>query len=176
MWSAYFGRMLCSLVARALRHGKVRRLGFTLVETVVAMGLCSVALSAFYMAVAQGLRILKGATEQAAASQLIEQRFETMRARPLWTDVITTTGVQAPLAPGVVSGLANVLETYTVGPYPGNTVAFTVVRQANGTVSATGNSLPLSQISVRITGVVSWGTPPLRRTRRVSTVFTKGGL
>jgi type II secretory pathway pseudopilin PulG len=164
---------------KSSRHSSARRRGFTLAETVVAMGVCSIALSVFYVAVAQGLRIVKNATEQAAASQLLEQRIEALRARPFWGNVITTSGVKAVLAMELptTSGLAQVSESCTVGSYPGDVVAFTVTRQPDGTVSVTGSSLPVSQTSVRITEFVSWGASPQGlRTRSVSTVFTKGGL
>ena len=161
------------------RRKRARWLGFTLTETVVAMGICSVALSGFYVSVAQGLRIVKLATEQGAASQLLEQRFEELRARPMWRNVITISGIKAALAEEVAGAsiLAQASETCTVGPYPGEAIAFSVTRQPDGTLSATGGSLPGSQTSVRVVSSVSWGAPPQpRRTRSVATVFTKGGL
>lgn len=156
-----------------------RSRGFTLAETVVAMALCVVAMSVFYGAIARGMRIVKDAREQAMASHLIEQRFEGFRGRMFWTDVITVSGIHGLVAKNArnVGGLAAVSETYTVTPHPGQIAAISVTRLESGQITSSGQSLPLSQRSVRITAAFSWGAPPQpRRTHSVSTIFTKGGL
>jgi hypothetical protein len=144
------------------------------------MGVSALACAAFYATIAQGIRIVRDARDAAAASQLIEQRFEAIRARPLWESVITPAGMRAALSPGFAagSGIGQATETFSVGAYPGEAVAFAISRQPNGAVTTTGNALPASQTCVRVTGTVEWGQPqrPRRHTRVVSTIFTKGGL
>ena len=143
------------------------------------MAVCSLAITAFYGAVAQGLRIVKTAREQALASQLLEQRFEALRARKFWTTVTTKSGLANALEEPVASaaGLAEVSESFRVGPYPGEKVAFTVTRRADGRVSQTGSSLPSTQGSVWVTGVVTWRSgAKTTRSRSISSVLTRGGL
>lgn len=147
-----------------------------MIEVIVAMGLCSIALSGFYMASAQGLRLVKSASEQTAASHLLEKRIEGFRSRPVWSQVITIAGVKAQLSQGLATGMPNATETFTVGPYPGTSVAFTVIRPPIGGIVASGTSLEPRQTSVRMTGTVTWGSGANARTRVTSTIFTKAGL
>ena len=173
----FFSVFVARTINREALRGSLR--AFTLTETLVALGLCSMVLSVFYVTVAQGLRIVKNASEQAAASQFLEQRLETLRARPFWSNVVTISGVRAALAEELPSGtaLADVSESCSVGPDPGEAVAFTVTRRGDGTTAFSGTSLPSSQTSVRVVYAISWGAPPqVRRTRTVATIFTKGGL
>ena len=166
----------------ALRSGPpalCRRGGFTLVETLVAMGLCVLGLSVFYAAVSRCLRLVQDAREQAAVSQLIEQRFDSLRGRSFWTEVITISGLRGAIAKTSpnAGALAALSETYTVMAHAGQIAAFSVTRRDDGSITSTGASLPLSQRSVRINAALTWGAAPHpRRTRSVSTVFTKGGL
>lgn len=150
--------------------------GITLIEVIVAMGLCSIALSAFYMAAGQGVRLVKNTTEQTAASHLLEKRVEAFRARTVWTNVITITGVKAELSQGLASGLPNVTETYAIGPYPGTAVSFAVTRPPVGPVITTGASLSTAQTSIRLTGTATWGSGVTARRRVTSTILTKAGL
>jgi hypothetical protein len=143
------------------------------------MGVSILAVGVFYLAVANGLRIVKTAREQSMASLLLEQRLELFRTQPAWTAVISTGGLKGILAtelPGAAA-LPAAVERFTISTYPGDAEAFSGVRNAAGAVSASGTSLPLSQTSIRVTGTVSWGTASRdRRTRTISTVLTKGGL
>ena len=153
--------------------------GFALVELIVAIGLCSVVLSGFYVAIGQGVRIVKNARDQSAASQLLDQRFETMRSRQLWSSVITKSGLSESVTPDLARalGLAKASETYVVGPYPGNAEAFRVIRKPDGTTVTTGNSMSNSDACIRITATVQWGTlGQVPRVRTISTIFTRGGL
>lgn len=160
-------------------HRTPRHRGFTLAETLVAMALCAVAFGVFHAGLSQGMKVVKDAREEVAASQLLEERLDALRAAPLWTNLITPTGLTAALTldSPAAQQLLSATETFTVSPYPGDTAAFTVMRDPMGKVSAQGNPLPLSQGSVRISGLLTWGgSAKFRRTRSVSKIFTRGGL
>jgi Tfp pilus assembly protein PilV len=154
--------------------------GFTLMEAMISIGLCALAFSIFYTAIAQGFRIVKNARAHAAASQLLEQRFEALRARTFWSSMITSRGLQAAVSEQPINRavLTDCSEAYDVAAYPGGSTAFAVTRHPDGSVTTSGAPLPTSQRAVKITGAIVWGKAGAgpRHTRVVSTVFTKGGI
>jgi hypothetical protein len=120
-------------------------------EAMISIGLCALAFSIFYAAIAEGFRIVKNARAHAAASQLLEQRFEALRARIFWSSMITARGLQAAVAEQPVNSavLTDVSEVYDVAAYPDGSTAFAVTRHADGSVTTTGTSLPTSERAVK---------------------------
>ena len=81
-------------------HGSQRRncAAFSLVEVVIAMMITVIAITAFYSSAGQALRIMKAGKEVALASEILQERMETLRAAPLWTSVTAPGGVGTAVA------------------------------------------------------------------------------
>ena len=67
--------------------------GFTLVESVVAMGMTAVALAGFYASEQQAARIARSGRTVASASEMLQERIEAFRYAPPWTNVTTGAGI-----------------------------------------------------------------------------------
>lgn len=137
-----------------------------------------ISLAAFFAATAQAIRIVRSGKEIAAASQMLQQRIETFRYSPPWTNATTPTGIQNLIktAAATASNFPKATETFTVTPYPSGGTPLVVTRNSDGTITTTGPSMATEKC-VQFTVMVSWtGLGGIQRTRQVSTVMTKGGL
>ena len=161
-------------------HGSRRRncAAFSLVEVVIAMMITVIAITAFYSSAGQALRIMKAGKEVALASEILQERMETLRAAPLWTSVTTSAGIGnvAANATASAANLPGVTETFTITAYPGAGTPLVVMRLPSGTFLNLGSSLS-AQYCVKVTARVNWtGVGNVVRSRQMSTIVTKGGL
>ena len=143
-----------------------------------AMIVSIISLVGLFAAVGQAIRIVRSGKEIASASQMLQQRLETFRYTPPWTNITTSAGIgtQVTNAAAVSTNFNNATETFTVAPYPAGGTPLVVTRSPAGTLSTTGSDIP-SQRCVKITCGVAWtGVGNIQRTRQMSTIMTKGGL
>ncbi|MHA3773037.1 PulJ/GspJ family protein [Verrucomicrobiota bacterium sgz303538] len=153
--------------------------GFTLTETLTALGLSVIILTAFYAAAGQAIRTVRLGRETASATQLLQQRLESFHSAKLWSYVSTPSDFTTMVTDSLpaMANFPGVVETYTITAYPAGTPSFTATRNANGTVSTSGASLPATQKCVTITGQLTWtGAGNVSRSRTQATLLTKGGF
>ncbi len=155
-----------------------RATAFTLVETMVAMAVSMISLVALFAATGQAIRIVRSGQEIAAASQMLQQRIESFRYTPPWTNITTAAGITTLVttAAATATNFKNATETFSVEPYPAGGTPLVVTRTPLGALSTTGSSLATQQC-VKFTVSVTWtGIGNVQRTRQLSTIMTKGGL
>ncbi|HEY6071513.1 MAG TPA: hypothetical protein VIU85_09085, partial [Chthoniobacterales bacterium] len=121
------------------------------------------------------------ARESACASQVLQQRVESMRIAN-WHQVTDSSWlVQNVLnsdAPGS-NQLKNVSETLTLVPYGSSTVGNTQISRTNGTVTlVSSNSALLGENAVKIIWTVNYTAAPNDRTisRQIVAILAKGGV
>jgi type II secretory pathway pseudopilin PulG len=155
------------------------RSGFTLVETVVALGVAVAAMTAFFASAGQAIRVLKSGKETASASLLLQQRTEALRANRLWSNITTVGGFTKLItnAAAASPGLPGATEMFTVSAYPPDGSSFTITRDSSGAISTAGASLASSQRCVKVRAQLSWiGVGKLSRNRAQATLLAKGGI
>jgi hypothetical protein len=158
--------------------GLNRRAGFTLVETLVAMGVTVMSLAGFYLASGQAVRIVRAGKEMGCASEMLQQRIEDFRYTPPWTNLTTVAGITSVVSTStaISQNLKGVTETFTVVPYPAGGTPLVVTRSSDGTITSSGSDLS-AQRCVKLTVAASWkGVSNAVRTRQMSTIVAKGGL
>ncbi len=144
----------------------------------IAIAVSVIALAGLFAAAGQATRIVRSGKEIASASQMLQQRLETFRYTPPWTNITTDAGMRTLIttATATATNFANATETFTVEPYPAGGTPLVITRTPAGALSTTGSDLS-SQRCVKLTVSVSWtGIGNIQRTRQMSTIVTEGGL
>lgn len=156
-----------------------KRDGFTLTEILVTLALCVTAMTIFYAASGQAIRLVRAGKESASATQLLQQRLESFHSSTLWKDGASPANLKllVALTQPALASLPGVEELYTVSGYPSGTPSFTVTRKGNGTITTSGTAIPVSQKCVKISGQVTWkGAWNISRSHTQATILSKGGL
>lgn len=151
--------------------------GFSLVETLVALGVTVAAIAGLSASAQQASVIARSGKGFASGSQVLQQRVESFRRSTTWTNVTTAAGIAslAASASANASTFANVTETFTVQPYPSGN-ALVVTRSPSGTFSNNGVTLPTTTL-VKLTITATWtATGNTSRSKQISTLVAKGGL
>ena len=155
-----------------------RRSAFSLIESLVAIGISIIALTGFYGSSGQAMRVLRSGRQTVSASQILQERIETFRTTTRWSSITTPQGITA-LVTNATSSAANfpaVTETFTVVAYPTAGTPIVVTRSANGTITSSGSTLA-TQSGVKLTVQATWtGNGTTSRTRQLATILTSGGL
>jgi hypothetical protein len=144
----------------------------------IAMAVCIIGLTGTFAAVGQAIRIVRSGKEIASASQMLQQRLETFRYTPPWTNITTSSGITTLVSSATASAtnFANATEVFSVEPYPAGGTPLVITRSPAGVLSTSGSDLS-AQPCVKFTITVSWkGIGNIQRTRQLSTIMTKGGL
>jgi uncharacterized protein (TIGR02598 family) len=157
------------------------RQGFTLVEAMMAAGIAALFLGSLFAINSSSMGTIKMAREAAAASQVLQQRIESMRIAN-WHQVTDADWIQANLlntdAPGSVD-LKSVSETLTISPYGSGNVGDTQLTRTNGSAVITQrNSALLAENAVKIVWTVTYTGAPNDRsiTRQTVAILGKGGV
>jgi len=162
---------------KALTYRRGAESAFTLVETMVAVGVAIAAIAGLSASAQQALRIARAGKSVASANEMIEERMESFRYAPIWSNVTTATGIAsvASVPTASAASFPNVTETFSVQPFPTGS-QLVVTRNPNG--SFTNNGVDLSAIKcVKFTVTAAWtesGNRPL--STQFSTIIAKGGL
>ena len=160
-----------------MRSNGRQQQGFTLVESVVAMGVTTVALLGFYASEQQAARIARAGRAVASASEMLQERIEAFRYAPPWTNITTAAGIASVTAsaPAIAANFTYVSETFTVQGYPSGS-QLVVTRSPSGTFTNNGVDLSSSRC-VKLTVTATWLAPGnVSRTRQISTIVTRGGI
>jgi prepilin-type N-terminal cleavage/methylation domain-containing protein len=148
-----------------LHDKKKRRAGFTLVETMVAMGVFGVGMFSLYAGISLGFSIVNHTREGLRATQIMVEKMETIRLYS-WEQINTSGFIPA---------------TFTEYYYPpgnGNTNGWSAGVTFTGTVAlGTGpTGLSYSTNLTKVTIGLNWVTGGVSRSKQMSTYVARNGL
>src|SRR5947209_3216527 len=147
--------MFCS------RRASVR--GSTLIEAMMAAGISAIFLGSLFAINSSSMGTIKMARETAAASQVLQQRVESMRIAN-WHQITDADWIRLNLlnasAPGSTD-LKSVSETVTLSPYGSGTTGDTVLtRNRNSATISRENTALLTENAIKVTWTINYiGAP-----------------
>lgn len=157
------------------------RAGVTLVESTIATAVAALFLSSLFSINTSSMQTVKMAREAAAASQILQQRIESMRIAN-WHQITDATWIKDNLmntaAPGS-GAMKSLSEQLTLVPYGSNTVGNTQLVRSNGQVNIINNNQSLlAESAVKVIWTVTYTGTPADRTvqRQVVAILAKGGV
>lgn len=155
--------------------------GFALIECTIATAISALFLGSLFLMNSSAMDTIQMARESACASQVLQQRIESMRIAN-WHQVTDANWLSGNLlntdAPGA-NLLKNVSETLTLVPYGSSTVGNTQLTRTSGVVSTvSNNSALLAESAVKIIWTVSYTAAPNDRpiSRQIVAILAKGGV
>ena len=155
--------------------------GFTLIEAMMAAAISALFLGSLFAINTSSMQTIKMARESAAASQVLQQRIESMRIAN-WHQITDADWIAANLlnsdAPGSVN-LKAISETLTLAPYGSGTVGNIQLTRSSGSVAInTRNTTLLSENAVKVVWTVNYTGAPNDRpaTRQTVAILGKGGV
>src|SRR2546430_13558132 len=164
-----------------LRHPRAEQTAFALIECTIATAVSALFLGSLFLMNSSAMDTIQMARESACASQVLQQRIESMRIAN-WHQVTDaswlTTNLLNADAPGS-NQLKNISETLTLVPYGSNTVGNTQLTRTNGAVSVvSNNSALLGENAVKIIWTVNYTAAPNDRviSRQIVAILAKGGV
>jgi len=164
-----------------LSLARARQGGSTLLEAAFAASISALFLGSLFTMNTSTMGTIKMAREAAWASQVLQQRIESMRIAN-WHQVTDASWIQTNLlntdASGS-SGLKNLSETLTLVPYGSAATAATKLTRSNGaTQVVTLNSSLLTESAMKVIWTVNFTGAPHDRatTRQTVTILAKGGV
>jgi uncharacterized protein (TIGR02598 family) len=164
-----------------LRSVPTSREGFTLVEAMMAAGVAALFLGSLFAINTASMGTIKMARESAAASQVLQQRVESMRIAN-WHQITDANWIQANLlnadAPGS-DDLKAPSETLTISPYGSGNVGNTQLTRTNGSAVITQtNTTLLNENAIIVVWTISYTGAPNDRsiTRQTVAILGKGGV
>src|SRR5260370_15248711 len=154
---------------------------FALVECTIATAVSALFLGSLFLLNSSAMATIQLARESACASQVLQQRVESMRIAN-WHQVTDANWLLTNLlnsdAPGA-SQLTNMSETLTLVPYGSTTVGNTQLNRANGAANiVANNSALLGENAVKIIWTVNYTAVPNDRiiSRQIVVILAKGGV
>ena len=163
------------------RYYRLPQHGFALIESAIATSISALFLGSLFLLNTSAMDTITMAREAACASQLLQQRIESMRIAN-WHQVTDAVWLETNLlnadAPGA-SQLKNISETVTLVPYRSSTVGNSQLTRTNGTVSIVANNAALlSENAVKIIWTVNYNGAPNDRSmsRQTVAILAKGGV
>jgi type II secretory pathway pseudopilin PulG len=157
------------------------RRGFTLIENMFACGVVSMFLGGVFALNSNSMITLRMGRDEAAASQVLQQRVEQMRIAN-WQRITDPTWLRDNVLNQGADGAQNLRslnETVTIAPYNSATVATNTFTSANGTASAgSSNTSLIAEGGILVTWTESWTGLPNNRihTRQATAILGKGGV
>jgi len=164
-----------------LRQPRAEQTGFALIECTIATAISALFLGSLFLMNSSAMDTIQMARESACASQVLQQRIESMRIAN-WHQVTDANWLATNLlntdAPGA-NQLKGVSETLTLVPYGSSTVGNTQMTRTNGSVSiVSANSTLLGENAVKIIWTVNYTAAPNDRpiSRQIVAILAKGGV
>lgn len=160
---------------------KRQRAGTTLIETTIAAGISALFLGSLFTMNSTSMQSIKMAREAACASQILQQRVESLRIAN-WHQVTDASWLAANIfnadAPGG-SALKASTETLLLVPYGSSTVGNTKLQRTSGTATIVNNNPALlTENSVKVIWTVNYTGAPNDRpcSRQTVAILSKGGV
>jgi type II secretory pathway pseudopilin PulG len=155
--------------------------GFALVECTIATAISALFLGSLFLMNSSAMDTIQMARESACASQVLQQRIESMRIAN-WHQVTDANWLLTNLlnadAPGT-SQLTNFSETLVLVPYGSSTVGNTQLTRSSGSASVVSNNTALlPESAIKVIWTVSYTASPNNRTisRQIVAILAKGGV
>ena len=155
--------------------------GTSLVEAMIAACTSALFLASLFTMNMSAMRTMRTAREAANASQVLQQRVESMRIAN-WHQVTNADWVKNNLLNTSAAGgdaLKNATETLTLAPYEGTTSGATqIVRSGGVTQIVNRNSDLLKEHAIKVIWTVAYkgGAQGASTTRQTVAVLAKGGV
>jgi Tfp pilus assembly protein PilV len=165
--------MLCSQAAP--------QRGTTLIEAMIAAALSALFLGSLFAMNTSSMATIKMARDAACASQILQQRVESLRIAN-WHQITDAIWLRDNLLNVDAAGanqLKDASETLTLIPYGSSTPGNTKLTRANGSaIIENQNTALLGENALKIVWMVSYtGTPNDRSiTRQTVAILAKGGV
>ncbi|MDQ6808729.1 MAG: type II secretion system GspH family protein [Verrucomicrobiota bacterium] len=157
------------------------RAGFTLLESLVAAALMALFLGTLFALNTSSMQTIRMARESAGASQLLQQRVESLRIAN-WHQVTDADWLKTNLLNTATPGagiLHATTETVTLIPYDSAATGNTQLVRTNGVASIVNrNATLLAENAVKVIWTVAYNGAPNNRVyaRQVVAVLAKGGV
>src|SRR5437870_5661747 len=155
--------------------------GFALIECTIATAIAALFLGSLFLMNTSAMGTIQMARETACASQVLQQRIESMRIAN-WHQVTDADWVQTNLlnsdAPGT-SQLKNISETLTLAPYGSSAIGNTQLTRSRGVVSIIAkNTTLLAENAIKIIWTINYTGAPNDRpaSRQTVAILAKGGV
>jgi len=164
-----------------LRRPRAEQSGFALVECTIATAISALFLGSLFLMNSSAMDTIQMARQSACASQVLQQRVESMRIAN-WHQVTDAnwllTNLLSSDAPGS-NELKDMSETMTLVPYGSSTVGNTQLTRASGTVSIVSNNTALlGENALKIIWTVNYTAAPNNHiiSRQIVAILAKGGV
>ncbi len=163
-------------------HPNARIAGFNLVESSIAVGISVLFLSSVFVMNISAVDSIRCSKESVAASQVLQQRIESLRIAN-WQQITSTTWLAANSLNTSAAGsevLKNLTETLTLEPYGSANVGNSqLVRNSAGTITIVSqNAGLLTENAVKVIWTAVYNGAPNNRTvsRQIVAILGKGGV
>src|SRR5256885_8103250 len=135
------------------RHLTTEQTAFALIECTIATAVSALFLGSLFLVNSSAMDTIQMARQAACASQVLQQRIESMRIAN-WHQVTDSSWLLTNLlnsdAPGA-NQLTNISETLTLVPYGSSTVGNTQFTRTNGTTTlVSNNSALLTESAIKV--------------------------
>jgi Tfp pilus assembly protein PilV len=160
---------------------RLNQAGTTLIESTISAGISALFLGSLFMMNTSSMETIKMARESACASQVLQQRVESMRIAN-WHQITDADWVKNNLmntnAAGS-EGLKQISESLTLVPYGSATVGNTQLTRFGSAVAiVSNNNQLLAESAVKVIWNINYtGSPNDRPTsRQTVAILAKGGV
>ena len=154
---------------------------FSLIETAVAAAITATFLGSLFTMNLATMDTIRGAKESIAASQVLQQRMESLRIAN-WHEVTDASWLRDNLLNSDVAGsdlLKNKVETLTLVPYGSESVGNTQLTRSDETATIVNqNSTLLAENAVKVIWTIDYTGVPndSARERQLVAILAKGGV
>lgn len=155
---------------------------FSIVETTIAAGLSAMFLAMLFLMNSASMQTVKMARESACASQILQQRVESLRIAN-WHQITDADWLKANLLDADAAGsefLKSEKETLTLIPYGSSTTGNTKLTRSYGSAAiiVNDNDALLAESALKIIWTVDYVGAPNDRalTRQTVAIVAKGGV
>ena len=162
-------------------RGCVPQQGFTLTEAVVAAAISALFLSSLFTMNLSSMETIRSAKESTVASQVLQQRLESMRIAN-WHQITDAVWVRDNLLNIEAAGgeqLKNLVETVMLVPYGSASIGNTQLQRSLGAATiVTQNANLLLENAVKVIWTVDYTGAPNNHavTHQIVAILAKGGV
>src|ERR1043165_64268 len=154
--------------------------GFTLIETIIAAGMSALFLGTLFTFNIASMETLKMSRENACASQILQQRIESLRIAN-WHQVTDAEWLRTNLLNSDAAGtsqLKSVSETLTLVPYGSTSTGTIQLNRSNGAASVVSSNYLLTENAVKVVWTVNykWARNDRANARQTVAILAKGGV
>lgn len=154
--------------------------GHTIVESVIAAGISALYLGSLFTMNASSMSTIKMARESACASQVLQQRIESLRIAN-WHQVTDSNWLRLNILNADAAGanqLNSASETLLIAPYGSSNTGTIQLTRCDGVASIVTNAALLTENAVKVTWTVNYiGAPNARSmSRQTVAILAKGGV